>query len=116
VLPESEAAFQILALNTEKAHALREKSLEVIRMARALAEDPRKESEFEPQFEEPQLLTLGACYEENGRFPGGAYQSVLRRIDEFLPRPMGKALDERMRRARRVMESSRRRSRRSWPP
>lgn len=29
--PEASAAYQILALNTEKAHNLREKSLEVIR-------------------------------------------------------------------------------------
>ena len=37
VLPEPEIAYKILALNTEKAHNLREKSLEVIRMARDLA-------------------------------------------------------------------------------
>ncbi|HVG95200.1 MAG TPA: ParB N-terminal domain-containing protein [Planctomycetota bacterium] len=104
VLPEAETAYQILALNTEKAHALREKSLEVIRMAHALAGDPRKEADFELQFEEPLFLTLGACYQENGRFPGGAYQPVLRRIDEFLPRPMAKALDERARRAKRVAD------------
>jgi ParB family chromosome partitioning protein len=104
LLPEPEVAFQILALNTEKAHALREKSLEVIRMARALAADPRREAEFEAQFEEPLLLTLGVCYEANGRFPGGAYQPVLRRVDEFLARPMERALEERARRARRVAD------------
>ena len=37
LVPDPEVAFQILALNTEKAHNLREKSLETIRMARALA-------------------------------------------------------------------------------
>ena len=36
VVPESAAAYQILALNTEKAHNLREKALEVIRMYREL--------------------------------------------------------------------------------
>ena len=36
VLPEEEVAFQILALNTEKAHNLKERSLEVIRMYRGL--------------------------------------------------------------------------------
>ena len=34
VIPEPEIAFQILALNTEKAHNLKDKALEVIRMAR----------------------------------------------------------------------------------
>ena len=44
VLPEPEIAYKILALNTEKAHNLREKSLEVIRMARDLAAArPRRE-------------------------------------------------------------------------
>src|SRR5262249_4451606 len=37
LVPDAEVAFKILALNTEKAHNLREKSLETIRMARALA-------------------------------------------------------------------------------
>src|SRR5262245_47216717 len=39
LVPEPEVAYQILALNTEKAHNLKEKSLEVIRMYRSLAED-----------------------------------------------------------------------------
>ena len=36
VLPEEDVAYQILALNTEKAHNLKERSLEVIRMYRGL--------------------------------------------------------------------------------
>ena len=39
LIPDAQIAYQILALNTEKAHNLREKSLETIRMARALAGD-----------------------------------------------------------------------------
>src|SRR5262245_20598945 len=35
LIPDQEIAFKILALNTEKAHNLKEKSLEVIRMYRA---------------------------------------------------------------------------------
>ena len=85
VLPDPEVAYRILALNTEKAHNLREKSLEVIRMARALAErDPRKEKEFVLEFEEPAFLTLGLCYEKRGRFSGGAYHSILKKVDGFL--------------------------------
>ena len=37
LVPDPEVAFKILALNTEKAHNVKEKSLETIRMARALA-------------------------------------------------------------------------------
>ena len=39
VVPDAEVAFKILALNTEKAHNLKEKSLETIRMLRALADE-----------------------------------------------------------------------------
>src|SRR5262245_29985178 len=39
LVPEPEVAFQILALNTEKAHNLKEKSLEVIRMYRGLVKE-----------------------------------------------------------------------------
>src|SRR5262245_11938107 len=42
LIPDAEVAYQILALNTEKAHNLREKSLETIRMARDLAEHSRE--------------------------------------------------------------------------
>jgi ParB family chromosome partitioning protein len=100
VIPERETAYRILALNTEKAHNLREKSLEVIRMARALAElDPRPESDFALEFEEPAYLTLGICYERNGRFSGGAYQPVVRRVEAFLRSHLPRAIEARERRA-----------------
>jgi ParB family chromosome partitioning protein len=105
LIPEASLAFKILALNTEKAHNLREKSLEVIRMARALGETTGdKESAYAFEFEEAPFLTLGACYEQRGRFSGGAYQPVLRRIDEFFDLPMTKALIERSKRAARLLE------------
>ncbi|MBL8693450.1 MAG: chromosome partitioning protein ParB [Planctomycetes bacterium] len=93
LVPDREIAFRILALNTEKSHNLKEKSLEVIRMERALAEDSdRKESELTLEFEEPVLLTLGICYEQNGRFSGGAYRPALKRTEAFLDEKLPKAL------------------------
>jgi ParB family chromosome partitioning protein len=104
LIPEVEVAYQILALNTEKAHNLREKSLETIRMARALADESREAEEtFAFQFEQPSFLTLGAAYESRPRLSGAVYQSVLRRIDEFLDTPLPKAVAERERRARLVL-------------
>jgi len=100
VLPESEIAYKILALNTEKAHNLRERALEVIRMARDLAgEAPLPEKNYALEFEEPALLTLGVCYEKNGRFPGGAYHPVLKRVDEFFEEKLPRALEKREKRA-----------------
>ena len=105
LVPEPEVAFKILALNTEKAHNVKEKSLETIRMARALAE--RKagpETDYAFEFEQAPYLTLGAAYEERRSLSGGAYHPVLRRIDDFLDEPMAKALKERERRATRVLK------------
>jgi ParB family transcriptional regulator, chromosome partitioning protein len=105
VVPEMEVAHRILLLNTEKAHNLRERSLEVIRLAELLAEtESRPERDFEIEFEEPALLTIGLCYEENGRFAGGAYHPVLRRAEKWLGSALPKALETRRERAARVLE------------
>jgi ParB family transcriptional regulator, chromosome partitioning protein len=88
VCPDEALAFRILALNTEKAHNLRDRSLEVIRMARNLAKrkPQAKESEYADEFEAPELLTLGIAYEKNGRFAGGAYGPLLKKVDRFAER------------------------------
>jgi ParB family chromosome partitioning protein len=105
VLPEPGIAYKILALNTEKAHNLREKSIEVIRMARDLAgRDGLTEKDYALEFEEAAFLTLGICYETNGRFAGGAYHPLLKRIDGFLSQPLEKALQTRAARAERLAE------------
>ncbi|MEE9123433.1 MAG: ParB/RepB/Spo0J family partition protein [candidate division NC10 bacterium] len=104
LIPEPEVAFQILALNTEKAHNLREKSLEVIRMYRALQvqEGDRSEESFAFQFEEAYYITLGLLYERHPRFAGGAFSPILRRVDRFLRPPLAKAYQERQDRAEQV--------------
>jgi ParB family transcriptional regulator, chromosome partitioning protein len=104
-VPEREVAYQILALNIEKAHNLREKALEVVRMYRDLAGslDP-DETEMALEFEEPALVTLGFAYEERGRLSGGAYAPILRKVDAFLPEKVSRALEERERRARLLLE------------
>jgi ParB family chromosome partitioning protein len=105
LVPDAGIAFKILALNTEKAHNLREKSLETIRMARALGKlSDDNESSYAFEFEQPAFLTLGICYEERPRLSGGAYQSILRRVDTFLDEPVGKAVKERERRGRKILK------------
>jgi ParB family chromosome partitioning protein len=105
LVPDAEVAYKILALNTEKAHNLKEKSLETIRMERALAEasPSRVEREFAFEFDQPAFLTLGAAYDQRPRLSGGAYQSVLRRIEDFLDDRLPKALAERERRAAKIL-------------
>ena len=59
---------------------------------------------FAFEFDQAPFLTLGAAYEERPRLSGGAYNSVLRRIDDFLDEPLPKALKERARRARLLLK------------
>jgi ParB family chromosome partitioning protein len=97
VSPDENLAYKILALNTEKAHNLKDRALEVIRMARSLAlRQPRgRESQFSAEFEAPELLTLGIVYERNARFGGGAYTSFLKKVDRFSDRSLPVSLRER---------------------
>lgn len=104
VVADPEVARLILALNVEKAHNLREKSLEVIRLARGLAgTDDDRESAFALEFDEPSLLTLGCCYEKNGRFGGGAYHPLLKRVEKFSTAALSRSLVVREERADRLL-------------
>jgi ParB family chromosome partitioning protein len=106
VVPKREVAWQILALNTEKAHNLREKSLEVIRIYRGLLDEDgsRAESQFAFYLEEPQLATLGLCYEQNGKFAGGAYNPIVRRLEKFSDEPLARAIKQHEKHAQMLME------------
>ena len=106
VSPDEALAFRILALNTEKAHNLKDRSLEVIRMGRELARrHPRKkETAFVEQFEAPELLTLGIIYEDNGRFAGGAYRPLLKKVDLFVDQTLPASLRKREGHAARLLE------------
>jgi ParB family chromosome partitioning protein len=106
VLPEPEVAYQILALNTEKAHNLKERSPEVIRMYRGLvgAQGSTNESDFISYFEEPHFITFGAVYEKRPRYSAGAYAPVVKRLEGFLEEPIEDALATRASRADRLLK------------
>jgi ParB family chromosome partitioning protein len=106
ISPDEALAYRILALNTEKAHNLRDRSLEVIRMARSLAKRQKagSESERAAEFEAPELLTLGVVYERSSRFAGGAYSAFLKKVDRFSERPLSTSLRDREDYAARLLE------------
>jgi len=105
VLPDIDVVYQILALNTEKAYNIREKSLEAIRLARELVTlGSFTEKEFEGEFEEPAFLTLGACYEQKGNFSGGAYHPLLKKIESFLRGKLENTIQTREQRAQQLLE------------
>lgn len=107
VMPDPDIAYQILALNTEKAHNLKDKALEVIRMYRGRIEGrPRaNEKDFEFEFEKAAYITLGLCYEQKKKFSGGAYSPILSRVDTFINKPLKEAFEEREERAAMVQRA-----------
>lgn len=105
VLPDPDVAFKILALNTEKAHNLKERSLEVIRMYRGLVGNKAgQEADFLAIFEEPHFITFGAAYEKRPRFSAGAFAPVVKRLEGFLEEPLADALAIREARANLLLE------------
>jgi ParB family chromosome partitioning protein len=106
VVPKREVAWQILALNTEKAHNLKDKSFEVIRIFRNLLEDSasKAEKDFAYYFEEASLITMGLCYEKHARFSGGVYNSFVRRLTSFSDESLTKSLKAHERVAEMLLE------------
>jgi ParB family transcriptional regulator, chromosome partitioning protein len=106
VVPDREVAWQILALNTEKAHNLKERSLEVIRIYRGLVDEDasRAESQFAFYLDEAALVTLGVCYERVPRFGGGVYHPILRRLESFTDDPLRNAIKDHEKRAGMVLD------------
>ena len=105
IAPDRRLAWQILALNTEKAHNLKERSLEVARIYRGLIDedDSRHETDFAFYLEEAALVTLGFCYEKKPPFAGGAYHPILRRVEAFEDEPLGKTVKQHEKRAEMVL-------------
>lgn len=99
-------AYRILALNTEKAHNLKDRSLEVIRMARNLAKrrGREREDQFRAEFEAAELLTLGIVYDQSPRFAGGAYSAFLKKVDRFSEHSLAVSLKQREDYAARLLE------------
>jgi ParB family chromosome partitioning protein len=69
-------AYRILALNTEKAHNLKD----------------------------AELITLGIVYERAPRFAGGAYSAFLKKVDRFSERTLAASLRQREDYAARLLE------------
>jgi ParB family chromosome partitioning protein len=66
-------------------------------MAREIARRHKRarETDHAAEFEAPELLTLGIVYEQQGRFAGGAYNPMLRKLDRFSSKTLPVSLRER---------------------
>src|SRR5205807_7518960 len=106
VVADREIAWQILALNTEKAHNLKGRSSEVLRIYRGLVDEDatRPESQFAFYLDQAALVTLGSCYERFPRFGGGAYHPILRRLEVFTDEPLRTGIKDHEKRATMVLD------------
>ena len=100
-------ALNIMEFNTEKPPNIREKASQAYRLYKEFLELNPEMEELELGFyiEEPSYITLGFVLEEIDRkFPAGAFENLLKKIDEFLNLPLAEAVEERRRRAQKVYE------------
>jgi len=102
-----ELALNIMEFNTEKPPNIREKASQAYRLYKEFLELNSEMEELELGFyiEEPSYITLGFVLEEiEKKFPAGAFELLLKKIDEFLSLPLAQAVEERRRRAQKVYE------------
>jgi len=106
IVAEPEIAKQILALNTEKAHNLKERALEVFRICKGLVEEEgtEPESSFAFYLEDASLVTLGIAYDQRPKFAGGAYHPILKRVESFSDEAIRAAMKVHQHRAELVLE------------
>ena len=100
-------ALNILEFNTEKPPNVKEKSKQAYRLFQEfLAKDPSLlEMDLWSYLKEPSYVTFGFVLEElEPRFPASFYESLVSKIDRFLDQPLSEALEERRRRARKLLE------------
>ena len=107
ILIPKELALNIMEFNTEKPPNIREKAAQAYRLYKEFLQENPEMEELELAFyiEEPSYITLGFVLEEiNKKFPAGAFENLLKKIDEFLSMPLQEAEKERKRRAQKVYE------------
>ncbi len=93
------------AQHREGAQPAREVARSDPHLSRADRRGPKRaESGFSFYLEEASFVTLGICYEKNGKFAGGAYNSIVRRLEKFSDEPIGKALKAHEKHAEMLME------------
>jgi len=105
VSPDEDLAFRILALNTEKAHNLKDHSLEVIRMTRELAErrPPRRRATLWPSSRLWSSSPSGSCTRRTSGSRGARTARCSRKVDRFRDQTLRRSLRERQALASRLL-------------
>ncbi|HCO39192.1 MAG: ParB N-terminal domain-containing protein [Aquificota bacterium] len=108
ILPAS-AKDYIIALNVEKVPSLKDKAHQAyeIFMSYLQKEPSLEEYRLEKFVEEAYLITIGFIVDKIGdkKFPGYAFEKVLKKVDFFLDSPLESAKEEREKRAEVLMKA-----------
>lgn len=101
-------SFDLMELNVEKQMSLRERAYVALNVYRMYLEKDgsvyEDDGKIIDSIEFAYYVTLGIGYERNDRLFGSAYETLLRRLDRFLPMPLSEAISVRERRASIVLE------------
>jgi len=107
IVPEKLANL-MMNFNIEKELNIREKSYVALNIYREYLKENPKILETEPvltdSIEQAYYVTLGVGYEKEERLRGGSMESILKKCDVFLEKPLEEALKERERRSEKVLE------------
>lgn len=103
-------APRMMNLNVEKDLNIREKAVVALGIYRTFLETQPTTKENEPDVEESleraYYVTLGLAYEGPGRLSGSLFEPLLKKCDHFMRRTIENSMEERERRASRVIEAN----------
>jgi ParB family chromosome partitioning protein len=109
VVPQKLANL-MMNFNIEKELNIREKSFVALNIYRQYFKENPKILETDPvltdSIEEVYYVTLGIGYEKEEKLRGGILESILKKCDSFLEKPLEEALKEREKRAERVIKAN----------
>jgi len=97
----------ILLFNIEKTSNLKDKAHQVYNLYQYYKQQKEfTEEDLVDIFEMPYYITIGYILEyfKLDKFPGYAWENILKRIDQFLPEKLEKAEEERIKRAKKLIE------------
>jgi ParB family chromosome partitioning protein len=110
IIVPQKLANLMMNFNIEKELNIREKSYVALNIYRQYLKENPELLETEPvltdSIEQAYYVTLGIGYEKEERLRGGILESIMKKCDFFLEKPLEEALEERERRAERVRHAN----------
>jgi ParB family chromosome partitioning protein len=111
VIVPTDVARRMLTLNVEKEPNIRERSAVALSIYRELVENepkmPEDDAEVADSVWHAHYVTLGLAYAASGRLAGSQFESILKKCDGYMKKPLADCLPIREGRAEKVVEAHR---------